>query len=75
LRTLLGMGSTRPEREDARARSNYLAAARRFNAAMAAYVAIGVPLAPRRGGAELPAWDRARHPRRARRAARRYDHD
>ena len=52
------MGSTRPEREDARARSESLAAARRFSDAVAAYLAIGVPLAPRRGGAELPPWDR-----------------
>lgn len=37
------MGSIRPEREDAQARTAYLAAARRFVDALAGYVATGVP--------------------------------
>jgi hypothetical protein len=45
-------------RWDPRPRSDYLAAASRFSAALTAYVATGVPLVPRRGGAELPPWDR-----------------
>lgn len=53
------MGSTRPEREDARARTAYLAAARRFVAALGGYVATGVPLAPRGSTRELPPWGRA----------------
>jgi hypothetical protein len=53
------VGSTRPEREIARARATYLAAARNFLSAVALYVQTGVPLSPPGGGAELPAWGRA----------------
>ncbi len=53
------MGGTRGDRDDARARTAYVAAARRFIAALAGYVAAGVPLAPKSGGKELPPWDRA----------------
>src|SRR5690242_14146158 len=53
------VGSTRPEREIARARATYLAAARNFLSAVALYVQTGVPLSPPSGGAELPAWGRA----------------
>jgi hypothetical protein len=53
------MGSTRPEREDARARTAYVTAAGRFTAAMRNYVAVGVPIMARGSGRELPSWGRA----------------
>jgi hypothetical protein len=54
-----GMGSTRPEREIARARAAYVGAAERFVSAVGLFVATGVPLGPRSGDTELPAWSRA----------------
>jgi hypothetical protein len=59
MRTIPGVGNTRPEREDARARTTYVVAARRFVAALGNYVASGVPLAPRGSNRDLPPWERA----------------
>ncbi len=52
------MGSTRPEREDSRARMAYLAAARRFVDAMSGFLATGVPFAPKGPRRELVPWTR-----------------
>lgn len=52
-----GVGGTRADREDARARTAYVAAARRFVQAVAGYVAVGVPLEPG-VDRELPPWSR-----------------
>ena len=52
------MGGTRGDREDARARTEYVAAARRYVQAVAGYVAVGVPLEPG-PQRELPPWSRA----------------
>ncbi len=54
-----GMGSTRPEREDARARVAYVTAAERFTAAMRDFVAVGVPIVARGPDRKLPGWGRA----------------
>ncbi len=48
------MGSTRPEREDARARIAYVTAAERFTAAMRDFVAVGVPIVARGPGGNCP---------------------
>jgi hypothetical protein len=53
------VGSTRPEREIARARAAHVGAAQRFVSAVGLFVATGVPLGPRSRDAELPAWSRA----------------
>lgn len=55
--TLAVMGGTRPEREDARARTAYVAATRRYLAALSDVQAAGVPLVAR-GGTALPSWSR-----------------
>ncbi|GAA2617406.1 hypothetical protein Adu01nite_47850 [Paractinoplanes durhamensis] len=55
---VLGVGGTRSEREESLARTAYVAAARRFVAALGAVVATGVPLGPRGSSRELPAWTR-----------------
>ena len=52
------VGSTRPEREDARARTAYVASARRFAGAMGAFATAGVPVVPRGSSHELPMWER-----------------
>jgi hypothetical protein len=52
------MGSTRPEREEARARTEYVAAARRFVDAFGVFISAGVPVAPKSAGQDLPTWDR-----------------
>ncbi len=48
------MGSTRPARELARARIEYVATARELMRAMTAFDAAGVPIVPTRGGALAP---------------------
>lgn len=53
------MGGDKPEREEARARTAYVVAARRFSAAVASFVATGVPIAPRSSSdTALPPWQR-----------------
>lgn len=56
LDTLAIMGGTRPEREDARAQTAYIAATRRYLAALSDVHATGVPLVAR-GGTVPPSWN------------------
>ena len=53
------MGNTRPEREEPLARIAYIAAARRFVGAFAAFVARGVPIDPGSSGRDVRDWSAA----------------
>lgn len=52
------VGASRPEREEPLARATYIAAVRRFSAAFAGFVAIGVPLDPGPAGQPAREWTR-----------------
>lgn len=52
----LPVGSTRPEREQARARTEHLVAADRWADALARYVVAGVPITRTPTGTPLPTW-------------------